>query len=324
MTRRPLHIAHRGGTGLWPENTMTAFEHAIADGADGIELDVHLSRDGVLVVHHDESLKPAIARGPDGAWLTRPTPLVKDLDFDDLQAYDIGRLKPGSGYGARYPEQRPFDGARIPKLEDVIDLVQAHAPPGFRLYIELKTALLDLSQSAQPDALATAAVELVRKKKFEEQTWFVSFDWRALAHAKKLAPEIKNAFTTPGFYSLDPADPSKAHDNEAAARIRAASSAGADWMAGFDWRAQDGETFAHKMLQAITSKSGDRAPADGWFAWYGDVTEQTAGWAGELDLAVGCWTVDKPDDMKRLAAFHVEAILTDRLDVLNQTLSSEE
>ncbi|MDO9125933.1 MAG: glycerophosphodiester phosphodiesterase family protein, partial [Parvibaculum sp.] len=72
---KPLQVAHRGGAGLWPENTMAAFERAIGAGADGIELDVHLTRDGKLAVHHDESLKPAIARGPDGQWLTRPTPL---------------------------------------------------------------------------------------------------------------------------------------------------------------------------------------------------------------------------------------------------------
>ncbi|HCX66954.1 MAG TPA: hypothetical protein DHK64_05290, partial [Rhodobiaceae bacterium] len=48
--KKPLHVAHRGGAGLWPENTMVAFERAIAAGADGIELDVHLSRDGLLVV----------------------------------------------------------------------------------------------------------------------------------------------------------------------------------------------------------------------------------------------------------------------------------
>ena len=64
--RKPLHVAHRGGAGLWPENTMAAFTRAIAAGADGIELDVHLSKDGKLVVHHDESLKPSIARGAGG------------------------------------------------------------------------------------------------------------------------------------------------------------------------------------------------------------------------------------------------------------------
>ncbi|MCF8470803.1 MAG: glycerophosphodiester phosphodiesterase, partial [Parvibaculum sp.] len=45
---KPLQVAHRGGAGLWPENTMAAFTHALEAGVDGIELDVHLTRDGKL------------------------------------------------------------------------------------------------------------------------------------------------------------------------------------------------------------------------------------------------------------------------------------
>ena len=52
----PLAFAHRGGAALRPENTLLAFDHGMALGADGLELDVHLSRDGVVVVHHDATL----------------------------------------------------------------------------------------------------------------------------------------------------------------------------------------------------------------------------------------------------------------------------
>lgn len=314
---KPLEIAHRGGSGLWPENTLEAFARAIEAGADGIELDVHLSRDGVLVVHHDESLKPAIARGPDGKWLERPTPLLKALSFAELQAYDIGRLRPGSRYGARYPEQSAIDGARIPKLEDVYALVKARARPGFVLYVELKTALLDLTQSAAPEPLAEAAVALARASGMASRTVFVSFDWRALAHTKKIAPEIRNAFTTLPFFQIDPEDPSAARDAPGSDdfRLRAASAAGAPWAAGFDWRHEKGTHFAERMLRAIGA-----GPADGWFAWHGDVTAETAALAKSLGLAVSCWTVDEPDEMRRLAALGVDAILTDRPDRLKATL----
>lgn len=64
-TRRPLVFAHRGGSALAPENTMAAFENGMALGADGLELDVHLSRDGVVVVHHDATLdRTTTLRGP--------------------------------------------------------------------------------------------------------------------------------------------------------------------------------------------------------------------------------------------------------------------
>ena len=54
---RPLVFAHRGGGGLAPENTIAAFDNGLALGADGLELDVHLSRDGIVVVHHDATLE---------------------------------------------------------------------------------------------------------------------------------------------------------------------------------------------------------------------------------------------------------------------------
>jgi len=308
---RPLKIAHRGGAGLWPENTMGAFERAIADGAEGIELDVHLSKDGVPVVHHDEALKPAIARGADGVWLTKPTPRIKDLTFDELQAYDIGRLRAGAGYSALYPEQTPLDGERIPSLAAVIDLVKAKADPSFVIYTEFKTDILDLTRSSDPVTLANTVVDLIEQKDFGAQTVFVSFDWRALAQAKKRTPGIRNAFTTLAFYSIDPEDKSIANDSETAAALRAASTNGADFFGSFDWRDQQGATFSERVLRAIAA-----GPADGWFAWHGDIDEASTALAKKLDLAISAWTVDAPDDMARLTDLKIDAILTDRLDRL--------
>lgn len=315
--RGPLQIAHRGGAGLWPENTLEAFERAIAAGADGIELDVHLSCDGVPVVHHDESLKPAIARGADGRWLERPTPLIKSLSLAELQTYDVGRLRPGSHYGAHYPEQTPLDGARIPSLESVFTLVRARAKPDFRLYVELKTALLNPGLSAAPEPLAEAAVALARRMDVCGQIVFISFDWRALAHARRIAPGIPNAFTTLPFFQIDPQDGAAAYDKPGSEdeALRAASAAGAPWAAGFDWRHQQGSRFTERMLKAIAA-----GPADGWFAWHGDVTAETMEIARTLGLTVSCWTVDEREEMLRLAALGVDAILTDRPDLLAETL----
>jgi glycerophosphoryl diester phosphodiesterase len=65
VSRRPLVFAHRGGSALAPENTMAAFDNGLAHGADGLELDVHLSRDGKVVVHHDRTLdRTTRLRGP--------------------------------------------------------------------------------------------------------------------------------------------------------------------------------------------------------------------------------------------------------------------
>ncbi len=309
----PLRIAHRGGSGLWPENTIEAFQNSIDLGTDGIELDVHLSKDGVLVVHHDETLKPAIARDSSGKWVNKPTPRIKDLTFDELQAYDVGRLQPGTRYAERYPEQAAIDGALIPPLDDIINLIKSRAGPDFRLYLELKTALLEPETGADPVELTKAAVNCIQAHSFESQVTYVSFEWIALRMVKELQPQSECRFTTFPFLWIDPDHPFTEQDQPGAVltQIRALSKAGSPWTAGIDWREQPGANFAEKTLHSIKAAGGE-----GWFAYFPDVTKETMALANELELKVSVWTVDLQEDMKRMADLGVEAILTDRPDRL--------
>src|SRR2546430_2645680 len=110
---------HRGARGLAPENTIEAFSTALSIGVTTLELDVGMSKDGVLVVHHDEWLNPDITRGPEGAFLSQRGPAIHSLTLEELKRYDVGRIKPGTAYAARFPLQRPHDGARIPTLAEL-------------------------------------------------------------------------------------------------------------------------------------------------------------------------------------------------------------
>ena len=74
--RRLFIIGHRGAAGLAPENTLAAFSKACELGVDAVELDVFLSADNTLVVHHDYTLKPETTRSADGEWLSRPGPAM--------------------------------------------------------------------------------------------------------------------------------------------------------------------------------------------------------------------------------------------------------
>src|SRR3982750_2482677 len=103
---QPLNIAHRGGAALMPENTLAAFKDAMARGCDGVELDVQLTRDGVVVVHHDFRLKAGLARR-DGAWRTEPGPRIKDISLKELRQFDVGTRQPGSGYALAHPLLKP-------------------------------------------------------------------------------------------------------------------------------------------------------------------------------------------------------------------------
>lgn len=309
--KKPLLIAHRGGAGLWPENTMAAFRHALRMDVDGIELDLHLTRDGTLVVHHDERLKADATRGADGVWLARPTPLIKNLTADELARYDVGRLKPDTRAHAAHPDQIAVDGARVPHFSEVCALVREEARPDFRLYVELKTSLLNLDESADPIELADAAVGFVEAEGLADRVTFVSFDWRTLVRAKALAPDIPNAFITLPFYLLNPEDPSASKDvpGSVAEAYRRASASGASWMAGFDWRREDGTSFAERILRALAS-----GPADGWFTWPHDVGSETMAIARSLGLTVLAGTVDDEAETGRLSALGVDVLFTDRPD----------
>jgi glycerophosphoryl diester phosphodiesterase len=191
----PLNIAHRGGAGLWPENTLFAFGNAVARGFDGAELDVQLTRDGELVVVHDFLLKPELCRTPDGDWLAAPGAFIKDLTLSELRVFDIGRPKPGNDYARAHSDLTPRDGERIPLLSDVIEIAKARKD--FRLFVEIKTNFRDRSQSAAPEAVAEAAIATLKQANFLSRAILCGFDWVALRHALKIEPGIACWFTSP-------------------------------------------------------------------------------------------------------------------------------
>lgn len=171
---QPWNIAHRGGAALSPENTLTAFEDAMARGCDGAELDVQLASDGIVVVHHDFRLKAGLAR-KNGVWLTEPGPRIKDLPLEALRQFDVGTAQPGGDYALAHPLLKPAS-ASVPTLAEVAALAAARR---FMLFVELKC---DISEdSADPVALADAAFQVTG-----DQAIYVGFDWRALARIHRL------------------------------------------------------------------------------------------------------------------------------------------
>jgi glycerophosphoryl diester phosphodiesterase len=184
---------HRGARGHAPENTLPGFERALAFGVNTFELDVGVSRDGVVVVHHDRRLNPDLARGPDGRWVAAPAPLIRELSFDELQRYDVGRIRPGSEYSRRFPHQQPIDGARIPALSE---LFERYLPGTVRFNIELKLLAEAPEETLSPEPFARAVVAVVRKAGMERRCTLQSFDWRPLALVERQAPEIATAYLT--------------------------------------------------------------------------------------------------------------------------------
>ena len=175
---------HRGARGLMPENTLEGFAAALSIGVTTLELDLALTKDGVVVVSHDSHLNPDHTRGPDGAFLNGKGPAIRSLTLAELKRYDVGRLKPGTAYGASLPEQRAVDGATIPTLAEVFDLVRRARADHIRFNIETKITPESGAEVADPETFAAAVVRDVRTAGMAARVSVQSFDWRTLAAIK--------------------------------------------------------------------------------------------------------------------------------------------
>jgi glycerophosphoryl diester phosphodiesterase len=308
---QPWNIAHRGGAALNPENTLAAFADAVARGADGAELDVQLTRDGAVVVFHDNRLKSAICRDGNGEWLSPPTPKIVDLTLAELRRYDVGRARPGSRYAEEHPDLAPVDGERIPLLSEVIETAK-HATKPFQLFVELKTSFADRSLSAPPETLAEATLDVLRTHGYLDRAIFVGFDWPGLLHAIRTEPNARCWFTTLAQSWFRDAPPPPEDDPPAQPvldMLRHLARAGqSPWAGGFDAVKYDGS-----ILKAIKAAGGE-----GWFPYFPDATDEAVAEARSLGLKVGAWTVDEPADMRALIARGLDALCTDRPDVLSK------
>jgi len=291
MANKPLVIGHRGAAGLAPENTLAAFSRAIGLGVDAVELDVLLSADGELMVHHDYALRTEIARDSEGNWVAGDQELlIKNLTADQLKAYDVGRLKPGTAYGTRFPDQQAADGQRIPRLKEVIKLLQRENAGQTGLWIEIKTSPEKPQCTPPPETVARAVAELAADFGFLARTRVLSFDWRALACLQRIAPGIPTLFLTSEMTVDQSRDP---------ATIRL-------WSGGLNSSDYSGS------LPEMVRAGGGRY----WAARYSQLTPERIGRAHELGIAVYTWTVDGADDMRRLLAMGVDGIISNRPDVL--------
>lgn len=196
---------HRGTRGHLPENTLPAFARALEMGVDTLELDCGVTKDGVVVVHHDRRLNPDVARGPDGKWVTSPAPAIFSLTFKELETYDVGRIRPGSEYAQRFPRQKPLDGTRIPRLSALFDLAKKNQ--NIRFNIETKLLPEHPDETLPPEPFARALIAGIRKAGLEKRVTIQSFDFRTLKVVERDAPEIETVYLT----DLKDAIPSRVH-----------------------------------------------------------------------------------------------------------------
>lgn len=279
---RPVRVAnvgHRGAMGLRPENTLESFELAFDLGAHMVELDVHPSKDGQVVVIHDDTL----ARTTNGG-----ARLVSDLTLAELQALDAGRwfvdglerspLRPTEEERRRFLDAGALSAlasgrVRAPSLAQVLELARRRE----RLVnVELKMV------PRRYAALPRLVVDLVRRLKVEDRVLISSFDHAALAETKRLAPELPIAALCVA----------RLHD---AGRYVAEVLGGDAWNPGcvgeYDTLGFGSEAYARDGLAALDRAAVDAARARG--------------------VSVHTWTANDVPRLKALVELGVDGIITD-------------
>ena len=184
---------HRGARGMLPENTLPAFGYAADLGVTTLEMDTKVTRDGVLVVTHDSTLNPDLVRDDSGRWVNDGIPL-NSLTLAEVKALDVGRLRPGSAYAQRFPDQRAIDGTRMPTLREVLDAHKDRSD--IRFNIETKIEPDHPERSPTPAEFARALVEELRAAGVERRSTIQSFDWRTLQESQRIAPDIETVALT--------------------------------------------------------------------------------------------------------------------------------
>lgn len=158
--------AHRGASAYAPENTMEAFRLAVEQQADGFEIDIHMSKDGEIVVIHDDTIdRTSNGKGN-----------VTDLTLAELKQYN---------YNACFEDK--YATAEIPTLRQVLELVKEHH---LYLNIEVKDIMV---QSQKYDGLNVAAAEMVRAYGLVDQVIFSSFNHKSMLELKQTCPDMTTA-----------------------------------------------------------------------------------------------------------------------------------
>jgi glycerophosphoryl diester phosphodiesterase len=205
----------------------------------------------------------------------------------------VGRIKPGSAYARRFPEQQAVDGARIPRLADLFALVARSGDTAVRFNIETKLSPLAPGETASPEEFASALVGAVRSAGLVERTTIQSFDWRTLHIVQRLAPEISTVCLTAEQEFMD--------------NVKSSARA-SPWTSGLHVSG-----FQNSIPRLVKA-----AGAAVWSPYYREVTAEKVKEAQALGLTVVVWTVNEPAEMQRMIELGVNGIISDYPDRLRR------
>lgn len=281
---------HRGARGLAPENTLAAFERALAIGVTTLEMDAAVTKDGVVVVSHDPALNPAITRDATGRWLDARGATIHDLTLAQVQGYDVGRIDPASAYARQFPDQVARDGERMPTLAAVFAKVKALGADKVRFDIETKIDPTRAQETLAPEPFVKALLAAVAAAGMTDRVMIQSFDWRTLEIVQRLAPGMPTVYLTARGSRFD-------------------TLADGTWTGG---RLLKDHAGVPQMVKA--------AGGSIWAPNYRDIGERDIADAHALGVQVIVWTVNDTADAERLIGWGVDGLISDRPDRMRDAM----
>jgi glycerophosphoryl diester phosphodiesterase len=280
MINKTLIVAGATGYGAWPDNSLEGARECLKAPADGIEIDVQLTSDGVVVAHHDYRLARSSTR-LNGEWLSERTAPIKAMTFAELQKYDVGSWRPGASQFDRYPHRAQLDDVRVPSLRELFALLNKAEGPKRLFYIEIKTDPQDPADASTPEAITSAVMDEIEAAGYAAHTKIIAFDWKVLRLARERAPRIVTAHLT---------IPPQLQD-----QVKRLPDGTSPWTDGCDPALHGGSIFA-----AIRAHGGEE-----WSPYYTEVNAETVAAARDAGLKVGPWGLSGSADIRRMVELGV-------------------
>lgn len=295
--------AHRGGRDVRPENTLYAY--AIELGATSIECDMQLTKDGQILMSHNPILNSDITRDENGNYIENNKYDIRLMTVDELKKFDVGVMDPNCGeyYDLHGKTQFTYD-AKIPTLEELMQLIQSYGDKNIVLNIETKSypdpASAGYKNNADPKKFVEVFNNIVKKYDMEDRVVLQSFDWQTLIEMKKLNPNISTS-------ALWQEQPSWGRDSESLRRYEKKKSS---WLGGLDI----------KDYQGNPVKAAHAIGADIISPYYTEISKQDVDEAHSLGMKVVPWTVNNEKDMNMLLDMGIDGIISDKPWLLKQVL----
>lgn len=291
--------SHRAGRGLMPEQTMPAYVEALRLGTDYVDMDIGITKDGILVITHDLCLNPDLTRDENGKWITEAPP-IHSLTLAEIRKYNVGMLKPNTKYASYFPHQRSVD-ACIPTLREVVDYVKKVSGRKVGFQIEIKNDPTKPALSATPGEFAEALYKFMKEEDIIDRTEVQAFDWQCLVELNKLAPQIKTAYLSDHTTEI-------MNDTERGT-----------WTAGL--KPKD---YGYSLPRMIKHLGGYC-----WEPFEADLTQKDLDEAHKLGLKVVVWGWPEKEgcefnysEVEKMIKWKVDGIISDRPDILKGLLAA--